>query len=221
MEWTGQTVTIKAYITFPKFYTLPQRTLKRTLVFKIGSPEFKVDGQTKTMDTVPVLVNDRTMLLARFVAENLGYEVLWNDQRLDVTFVPKIEGRITQYADYRYLASLVFPVFDSNPRFESSPVWKDYSTFPDDVKILNSIFGVPVFHPGSNETYRISKILVSDCKNTAFNNIRLWYSVIDEPKDYYYYGCWYHVMIYHGESQPLLPDYPESHRLLLIILTIM
>ncbi|MGB9680162.1 MAG: copper amine oxidase N-terminal domain-containing protein, partial [Thermoanaerobacteraceae bacterium] len=72
-----QTVTIKADITFPKFYTLPQKTLKRTLVFKIGSPEFTVDGQTKVMDTVPVLVNGRTMLPARFVAENLDYEVLW------------------------------------------------------------------------------------------------------------------------------------------------
>ncbi|HHY80419.1 MAG TPA: copper amine oxidase N-terminal domain-containing protein, partial [Thermoanaerobacter sp.] len=51
-----QTVTINANITFPKFYTLPQKTLKRTLVFKIDSPEFTVDGQTKIMDTVPVLV---------------------------------------------------------------------------------------------------------------------------------------------------------------------
>lgn len=78
----NQTVTIKANITFPKFYTLPQKTLKRTLVFKIGSPEFTVDGETKTMDTVPVLVNGRTMLPARFVAENLDYEVFWNEKGL-------------------------------------------------------------------------------------------------------------------------------------------
>jgi len=199
-----QTVTIKANITFPKFYTLPQKTLTRTLVFKIGSPEFTVDGETKTMDTVPVLVNDRTMLPARFVAENLGYEVLWNDKRLDVTFVPKIDVKIENYIDYsKSMMGYIYPVLEGDPHFESLPRGiKEYSTFPDDVKVLNSIFGVPIFTQTSSVF--TTQIYPEDCDN-GYNNLRFDYGVIEDSKDPYY-GNWLNVWIYH-DYQPGVPQY--------------
>ncbi|MDP9750331.1 copper amine oxidase N-terminal domain-containing protein [Thermoanaerobacter pentosaceus] len=199
-----QTVTIKADITFPKFYTLPQKTLKRTLVFKIGSPEFTVDGQTKTMDTVPVLVNGRTMLPARFVAENLGYEVLWNEQRLDVTFVPKIDVKLHQYIDYsKSMMGYPYPVLEGDPHFDPTPPGiKEYSTFPDDVKVLNSIFGVPIFVQRSDVF--TTQIYPEDCNN-GYNNLRFSYSVIKNTADPYY-GHWCNVWIYH-DYQPGTPQY--------------
>jgi uncharacterized protein YbbC (DUF1343 family) len=48
------------------------------VVFKIDSRYVVVNGQTKTMDTTPVIKNNRTMLPARYVAEYLGAEVLWD-----------------------------------------------------------------------------------------------------------------------------------------------
>ena len=42
-------------------------------------------GETKTNDVVPKIVNNRTMLPARFVAENLGAEVSWNEEKQLVT----------------------------------------------------------------------------------------------------------------------------------------
>lgn len=198
-----QTVTINANITFPKFYTLPQKTLKRTLVFKIGSPEFTVDGQTKTMDTVPVLVNGRTMLPARFVAENLGYEVLWNEQRLDVTFVPKIDVKIQSYLDYsKSMMGYSYPVLEGDPKFDPKLYSKEYSTFPDDIKILNSIIGVPIFDQISDATD--PKIYPQDCDN-GYNNLRFFYGVIEDPKEPYY-GHWITFWIHH-DYMPATPQY--------------
>lgn len=61
----------------------------RELKFIIGSPEYTVNGAKKRMDTVPVIVGGRTMLPARFVAEALGYGVIWNEDEQAVGFVPQ------------------------------------------------------------------------------------------------------------------------------------
>ena len=44
-----------------------------------------VNGEAKTLDAAPVIKNDRTMLPVRFVAENLGAEVLWDAATQTVT----------------------------------------------------------------------------------------------------------------------------------------
>lgn len=45
----------------------------------IGSAEYKVNGAAKTMETAPVITQDRTMLPLRAAAEALGQQVYWND----------------------------------------------------------------------------------------------------------------------------------------------
>ncbi len=57
----------------------------RQLILTIGKNEAQVFGETKTNDVVPKIVNDRTMLPARFVAENLGAEVSWDEKEQLVT----------------------------------------------------------------------------------------------------------------------------------------
>ena len=46
-------------------------------------------GTTKTNDVAPKIVNDRTMLPARFVAENLGADVSWDGENQVVTITGK------------------------------------------------------------------------------------------------------------------------------------
>ncbi len=48
------------------------------LILTIGSYDASVNGQTVSIDAAPKIVNDRTMLPARFVAENLGASVAWD-----------------------------------------------------------------------------------------------------------------------------------------------
>ena len=45
------------------------------IVMTIGEDTYTVNGEEKTMDTAPVIQNDRTMVPVRFVAEALGYTV--------------------------------------------------------------------------------------------------------------------------------------------------
>lgn len=49
----------------------------KTLDMWIGNKDIKINNNNKTMDVAPLIINERTMVPVRFVAENLGYEVEW------------------------------------------------------------------------------------------------------------------------------------------------
>ncbi len=55
------------------------------IILTVGEKSAQVFGQTKTNDVAPKIVNDRTMLPARFVAENLGANVSWDGEKELVT----------------------------------------------------------------------------------------------------------------------------------------
>lgn len=58
-----------------------------------------VNGMEYTLDTEPLLVNDRTLIPVRFLSEMLGYNVDWNDeaQEVSITSLPKLPENITQH----------------------------------------------------------------------------------------------------------------------------
>ena len=62
-----------------------------TIVLTIDEHDALVYGTTKTNDVAPKVVNDRTMLPARFVAENLGATVEWDGEKQLVTITGKNE----------------------------------------------------------------------------------------------------------------------------------
>ena len=57
----------------------------RQIILTVGKKETLVFGKTKSNDVAPVIRNDRTMLPARFVAENLGAKVTWDEEKRLVT----------------------------------------------------------------------------------------------------------------------------------------
>lgn len=57
------------------------------IILTIGEKTAKAFGETKTNDVAPKIVNDRTMLPARFVAESLGAKVDWDEDKQLVTIV--------------------------------------------------------------------------------------------------------------------------------------
>ena len=59
------------------------------IILTIGEKKALVFGKTKINDVAPKIVNDRTMLPARFVAENLGADVSWNEDKELVTITGK------------------------------------------------------------------------------------------------------------------------------------
>jgi hypothetical protein len=51
-----------------------------TISFSIDDNTAKVNNQTKTMDVPARLINEKTLVPLRFLSENLGYNVEWDDE---------------------------------------------------------------------------------------------------------------------------------------------
>lgn len=51
----------------------------RHIHMNIGKKTYTVDGEKRTMDTTPLIKNDRTMVPLRFLVEAFGGEVIWDD----------------------------------------------------------------------------------------------------------------------------------------------
>lgn len=61
-------------------------TLKNTTItLTINSKQAMVNGKAKELDVRPQIINERTMVPLRFVAENLGAQVLWDDKSQTIT----------------------------------------------------------------------------------------------------------------------------------------
>ncbi len=97
-----------------------------TIVLTIDEHDALVYGTTKTNDVAPKVVNERTMLPARFVAENLGATVEWDGEKQLVTITGKNEKQedvtilITIGSDYAKVngedVKLDSPAFVENDR---------------------------------------------------------------------------------------------------------
>ena len=57
------------------------------IILTIGKKAALVFGEKKSNDVAPIIVNDRTMLPARFVAESLGAKVSWDEEKREVKIV--------------------------------------------------------------------------------------------------------------------------------------
>ena len=93
----------------------------RQITLTIGKTEATVWNETKSNDVAPIIRNDRTMLPARFVTENLGATVEWigEEQKILIT---KDDMKIEIYigSDKAYVngeeVTLDSPAFIENDR---------------------------------------------------------------------------------------------------------
>lgn len=83
-----------------------------TIILKIGSPTMTVNGKDMPIDeqgTVPVIVNDRTLLPVRAVVEQMGSSVDWNGETQEVTLTYgkdeiklTIDSRLNNLTNFNY-----------------------------------------------------------------------------------------------------------------------
>jgi len=98
-----------------------EQTKSNKIVLTIGSTEATVFGTKKINDVAPIIINDRTMLPARFVAEALGAKVEWDDAAKKVSIfkdMKKIEiyiGKAEAYINGQAVA-LDSPALIQNSR---------------------------------------------------------------------------------------------------------
>lgn len=55
------------------------------IVLTIDSETAYLNGESKTLDAIPIIINGRTMLPIRFIAESFDFSVDWNDSDQEVT----------------------------------------------------------------------------------------------------------------------------------------
>ncbi len=71
--------------------------------FFIGSKKAMVNGKTYYFDTAPYIYNDRTYVPLRFLAENLGAQVSWNNREREVSISFDYMPRVFAYYYYTSL----------------------------------------------------------------------------------------------------------------------
>mgnify|MGYP000802146274 FL=1 len=81
VNWNEETQTATA--TVPINTNTQMRTFssekEKSVTFSIDDTTATVNGETATMDVPARLVNDKTMVPLRFLSENLGYNVEWDE----------------------------------------------------------------------------------------------------------------------------------------------
>jgi len=71
------------------------------IMLTIGSQKLLVNDKTTQMDVAPVIIKDRTMLPARWVAENLGWQVSWDETKRTVTIYPQQVSTLDNHLNLR------------------------------------------------------------------------------------------------------------------------
>lgn len=74
VDWNGATQTVKA------------SNSERDIILRIDDTTAYVDGEVHMLDVPARIINDRTLVPARFIAESLNCDVFWNgdEQRVDI-----------------------------------------------------------------------------------------------------------------------------------------
>ncbi|HOP93935.1 MAG TPA: copper amine oxidase N-terminal domain-containing protein [Acetivibrio thermocellus] len=80
-----------------------------TLVLFIGKREYEVNGQKKQMDTEALLIEGRTFVPARYVAEAFGATVSWRASIKTVYIDMNKTGKVENEGDTREVAGFIVP----------------------------------------------------------------------------------------------------------------
>lgn len=114
-------------------------------------------GKTKSNDVAPKIVNGRTMLPARFVAENLGAVVAWNAEKQEVT----IKGKNAKDEDITiliYIDSDIAYVNDEQFKLDSPAFIENDRTYTP-VRFISEQLGASVEWNEADKTVTITKII--------------------------------------------------------------
>ena len=83
VSWDEETRTVTARRKVSDNYGIDETTVSLT----IGSNKITINGGEQMMDVAPLIVEDRTLVPVRFIAEALGAEVSWDEENQLVKIV--------------------------------------------------------------------------------------------------------------------------------------
>ena len=125
------------------------------IVLTIGEKSATVFGQTKSNDVAPKIVNDRTMLPARFVAESLGAVVTWDGEKQEVT----IKGKNAKNEDITILIYIDSDIAYVNGEQEKldSPAFIENDRTYTPIRFISEQLGASVEWNETDKTVTITK----------------------------------------------------------------
>ncbi len=88
--------------------TVIAQTNNDKISIDLNTMEIKVNGQLKKLGTKPEVINNRTYLPLRFVAESFNYTVDWNGRERVVSIID-LQPIIKKAGSYSYSSSNMFP----------------------------------------------------------------------------------------------------------------
>ena len=134
------------------------------IILTISKKDASVFGKIKTNDVAPKIVNDRTMLPARFVAENLGADVSWDGDKELVTIQGKnlktsedVTILITIGAEYAV-------VNGENVKLDSPAFIENDRTYTP-IRFISEHLGASVEWLENEQTVIITKNLLAEKEN--------------------------------------------------------
>lgn len=138
-----------------------------TVVLTINSPVMKVNDQKKTMDVSPILINDRTLIPARFVAEAFDCTVDWDEATYTVLITSASNTSYKCYPDstvpdYSFITGAKLAKTESDEtgvvyiyplanNADGTPQWSVYDKFLKSINMKpisqseNEEFGGPIY----------------------------------------------------------------------------
>ncbi len=90
---------------------------QNTIILTINNTTAYLNGEAQTLDTAPTIINDRTMLPIRFIAESFGFDVDWNNENQIVTITKTaktVEEPTEEPTDNQVKESKILVVYFSN-----------------------------------------------------------------------------------------------------------
>lgn len=90
-EYDFSSAVTNGFTLYAKWNEIKEDNSSNQIILVIGEKKVRIFGETKENDVAPKIVNDRTMLPTRLIAESLGAKVDWDESRQLVTVTGKNE----------------------------------------------------------------------------------------------------------------------------------
>jgi len=103
----------------------------RVVLLRVGKDQAVIDGETRPLPVAPVLIEDRTFVPLRFVAEALDLEVIWNDQDSSVSLYSHYEGELLGFYAIKSSGELFSKAAADEIRIASPEDLAQVSSLPD------------------------------------------------------------------------------------------
>lgn len=107
------------------------------MALSVGSNTAYLNNTPYTLDVAPAVINDRTMLPIRFIAEGFNLGVAWNNETQTVTVI----RNSFDIDEYNYITSVV-PEYSGSPYVEinnDTPLFKDYEIIDASFEFYGSL----------------------------------------------------------------------------------